>query len=223
MAEVIVFDVNETLLDLAALDPHFTRMFGDPALRREWFSQVLQCALVSTLTGHYHDFTRVGAAALHMLAGRYGVSLTAADSNAIAATMRHLPPHPEVPAALATLSSGGRRLAALTNSPPSVMSEQLAHAGLAVFFERQLSVERVHRLKPALEIYHNTARELGVKPPAMMMVSAHGWDLAGAISAGCATAFVARAGQVLDPLYPAPQIIGADLREVADQILRSEA
>ena len=29
MARVCVFDVNETLLDLRALDAHFARMFGD--------------------------------------------------------------------------------------------------------------------------------------------------------------------------------------------------
>ncbi len=31
MAPLIAFDVNETLLDLAALDPLFARIFGDPA------------------------------------------------------------------------------------------------------------------------------------------------------------------------------------------------
>jgi hypothetical protein len=29
MGRVQVFDVNETLLDLAGLDPHFERAFGD--------------------------------------------------------------------------------------------------------------------------------------------------------------------------------------------------
>ena len=51
MARVCVFDVNETLLDLAALDPLFGRAFGDPGVRRAWFQQVLQSALVATVTG----------------------------------------------------------------------------------------------------------------------------------------------------------------------------
>lgn len=34
MPRVIVFDVNETLLDLAALDPAFKRVFGDVAARK---------------------------------------------------------------------------------------------------------------------------------------------------------------------------------------------
>jgi 2-haloacid dehalogenase len=45
------------------------------------------------------------------------------------------------------------------------------------------------------------------------------WDVAGAAAAGCATAFVARPGKVLDPLVERPEIVGADLAEVADAIL----
>ena len=52
---VLVFDVNETLLDLGALDPHFARVFGDAAVRREWFATMLQSALLLTVTGPYFD------------------------------------------------------------------------------------------------------------------------------------------------------------------------
>ena len=51
MARVCVFDVNETLLDLGALDPHFEQIFGDAGVRRAWFLQLLQSALVATVTG----------------------------------------------------------------------------------------------------------------------------------------------------------------------------
>ncbi len=36
---LLVFDVNETLLDLEALAPHFARMFGERSSLREWFAQ----------------------------------------------------------------------------------------------------------------------------------------------------------------------------------------
>ena len=51
MRRVQVFDVNETLLDLAAMDPHFQRIFGDPGVRVGWFTQMIQSALVATVTG----------------------------------------------------------------------------------------------------------------------------------------------------------------------------
>lgn len=50
MPRVCVFDVIETMLDLQALDPQFQRIFGDAAARQEWFQQLLQSALVATVT-----------------------------------------------------------------------------------------------------------------------------------------------------------------------------
>jgi NAD(P)-dependent dehydrogenase (short-subunit alcohol dehydrogenase family) len=52
------------MLDLQALDPHFQRIFGDAAARQEWFQQLLQSALVATVTNAYADFGAVGKAAL---------------------------------------------------------------------------------------------------------------------------------------------------------------
>ena len=49
---IIVFDVNETLLDVGALAPHFQRAFGDGDLFREWFSTLLLYSEVATLAGH---------------------------------------------------------------------------------------------------------------------------------------------------------------------------
>ena len=55
------------------------------------------------------------------------------------------------------------------------------------------------------------------------LVAAHSWDIAGALSAGCQAAFVARPGMVLSPLGRGPAIIGPDLASVADQIIAADA
>ena len=68
MRRVQVFDVNETLLDLAGLDPHFERVFGDAGTRRGWFMQMIQSALVATVTGAYSTFGQIAMAALAMTA-----------------------------------------------------------------------------------------------------------------------------------------------------------
>lgn len=222
MPRVCVFDVNETLLDLVALDPPFERAFGRPGVRREWFGQFLQSAFVSTITDTYVDFGTIGRAALEMVARRNGVEFAADDRDAILGTMRTLPPHPEVAAALGRLRDGGLRLAALTNSTEAVATAQLTNAGLARFFERILSADAARRLKPAREPYEMAARELGVGIGELRLVAAHAWDITGALRAGAAAAFVARPGIVLDPLAPPPDIVGADLSEVADRILEVE-
>ncbi|MQM39684.1 (S)-2-haloacid dehalogenase [wastewater metagenome] len=219
MPQTIVFDVNETLLDLAALDPVFERLFGDAGARREWFAQVLQSAMTVTLTGRYEDFSTVGAAALSMVAQRRGVTLERAGRQDVAAGMRRLPPHPEVADALARLRDAGFPLVALTNSAPEVMRDQLAHAGLSPLLDAMHSVDAARALKPARAVYDTAARLIGERPAALTMVAAHGWDIAGAMSTGWQGAFIARPGQVPEALFPAPTIIAADLAEAADALI----
>jgi 2-haloacid dehalogenase len=223
MARVCLFDVNETLLDLGALDPHFERAFGDASVRRSWFLQVLQSALVATVTGAYSDFGAVGGAALDMTAERLGVRLSEEDRRSIVGGIRELPPHPEVPAALDLLRDAGLRLAALTNNTAEVAEAQLANAGLSDRFEKILSADAVRRLKPAPEPYRAAAEALGVETSQVRLVAAHAWDVAGAMRAGCAAAFVARPGMVLDPLAEPPDVVGADLSAVAASIIAAEA
>jgi 2-haloacid dehalogenase len=222
MARVCVFDVNETLLDLKALDAPFARVFGDASARQAWFAQMIQSALVATVTDAYATFGAIGNAALQMTAARRGVTLAQADGDQILGGIRTLPPHPEVPESLARLRRAGLRLAALTNSTLQVAKDQLTHAGLADSFEQILSADMVQRLKPAPEPYHMAAERMGVSISEIRLIAAHAWDIAGALRAGCAAAFIARPGMVLDPLAPQPDIVGADLREVADQILGVE-
>ena len=219
-SKVIVFDVNETLLDLRVLDPHFEEVFGSGALRAQWFALVLQVSFVGALTGAYVDFTSAQRAALQMLAERENVSVSEAEADRIVGGMRELPPHPEVPAALQRLRSAGLPLVALTNSIAEVAEAQLTHAGLRELFDHVISADSVAHLKPAPEPYREVADVTAVALADLRLVAAHHWDVTGALRAGCAAAFVARPGAVLNPLGPQPDVIAPDLDGVADLILR---
>lgn len=222
MSRVIVFDVNETLLDLRALETHFQRVFGDAAVVQAWFAQVLQSALAATVTDAYMDFGAIGGEALDITASRLDVDLSADDRADILGGMLTLPPHVEVPESLAQLRDAGLRLATLTNSAEGAARAQLTNAGLIAYFERVLSVEAVRRFKPAPETYRMAAERLGVEIDQIRLVAAHDWDVAGALRVGCAAAFIARPGMVLGPSAERPDIIGKDLREVTNQILEVE-
>jgi len=222
MARVLVFDVNETLLDLKALDPHFERIFGDGTVRGLWFSQFIQSALVTIVTDAYTPFGQIGMAALDMVAARRNIIVQAEDKQVIAQTLSNLPPHAEVAVSLQRLKDAGMRLAALTNSTLQVAETQLTNAGLRELFEQVFSADEVKRLKPAPEPYRMTAERMGVSVQQVRLVAAHAWDIAGAMRTGCAGAFIARPGAVLDPIAPRPDIIGADLREVTEQIIQVE-
>ena len=181
MARVVVCDVNGTLLDLAALDPVFGRLFGRAGARREWFEQVLQTALVATVTGVYADFGAVGMAALEMVSARQGVPISDDARDAVREGMRRLPAHADTHPALERLRDAGFRLAALTNNPLDVVEAQLENAGLSDLFEQVLSADMVKRLKPAAEPYRMAAERLRVPVEQLRLVAAHSWDVAGAM------------------------------------------
>ena len=220
MKRVCVFDVNETLLDVAALDSLFERAFGDDAVRRLWFNQMLQSAFVATITDAYATFGEAAAGALKMTEERQGAGISEEDRREILGGLRDLPPHPEVPDSLDRLREAGFRLATLTNSTQEVAEAQIENAGLTDKFEKILSADTAKRLKPAPAPYRMAARTLGVPERGMRLVAAHAWDVAGALRTGCAAAFVAR--QPFDPLVERPDVFGADLAEVVDDIMAAE-
>ncbi|CAN5710316.1 haloacid dehalogenase type II [soil metagenome] len=222
MPRVCVFDVNETLLDLQALDPHFERVFGDASVRQEWFGQMIQSALVSIVTDAYSDFGSIGGAALQMTAERHEVELSEEDQNSILTTVPQLPPHPEVREALDRLRDAGFRLATLTNSTQQVADQQMENSGLGEYFEQMLSADEVQHLKPAPEPYHLAAEKLDVEIGEIRLIAAHAWDVAGALRTGCAAAFVGRPGKAPDPLVETPDVMGDDLLEVAEGIIAAE-
>jgi 2-haloacid dehalogenase len=220
MPGALAFDVNETLLDLGALDPVFERVLGSSELRRTWFATMLQLAMRTTITGPYARFGDCAMAALDVVAAQRGVTLTDGDRASVRDGMTQLPPHPEVRDALIRLRDAGVRIATLTNSTQAVADAQLRYAGLRDLFELSLSADDAGRLKPAPEPYQMAAERLGIPLGAMTLVAAHAWDVAGAGRAGAATAFVARPGQVLDALVgPAPDLVAGDLTELADRVL----
>lgn len=219
MKRVLVFDVNETLLDMSALDPHFQRVFGDAEVRVEWFQTMLQSAFLTTITGPYKPFGEHFRAALAIAALRRDLRVSPEDERAILGGVRTLPAHQDVRPALERLRSAGFRLAALTNSTTEVEEDQLRNAKLADLFEKALSADSGKRLKPAAEAYLNASRELGVPPGEIRMVAAHVWDVQGALRAGCAAAFVERPGVVWNPLLERPDIVGSDLGEIAERVI----
>ena len=222
MPRVIVFDLIGTLLDLRALDPYFERFFGDAAVRKEWFMQTLQLAMAAMLTNAYEDFGVQADTGLEITARHYKVSMLGEEKNLILSTLRKLRPYPEVAQSLKRLRDAGLRLATLTNSTAQAAEAQLTHAGLRDHFEQVISADEIHCFKPSPEVYHQAARRLSVEPGQVRLVAAHDWDVTGALRAGCAAAFVARPGQVMNPFGPQPDIKGADLGEVAEQILAVE-
>lgn len=219
---VLVFDVNETLLSLDRLRPDFDQMSGAHALDL-WFAQVLQLAFVSTILDDYKDFSVHAQAALKMTEAALGTRPDPQRHSRILRTMSELEPHADARPALELLKDRGFRLVTLTNSSQSVANKQLANAGLAGMFEKIYSVESVRKFKPHPATYAFVAADINVAPEQMILVAAHGWDIAGATSAGLGAAFVARPGKTLSQYQVQPEIRAADLGEAARMLIETYA
>lgn len=215
---VLVFDVNETLIDIESIAPLFERIFGDRRTMREWFNQLVMYSMTATLASNYVDFFTLGQGILQMLAKIHDAHVTDDDIDDIKHAMLTMPAHPDVKGGLKKLRENGFRLVTLTNSPPNPDGPSpLEHAGLADFFERQFSVEACRTFKPAPTVYRYVSDKLAVAPAECMMVAAHVWDTVGAQAAGYGGALITRPGNALLPVsgLRQPDIVAQDLHELA--------
>ena len=218
----IVFDVNETLLDLETMTPVFERIFHEKLAMRLWFANLIMYSEALTLADVYVPFTDIGAAALQMLADTRGVRITAADKKDLTDHFSTMPPYPEVPQALRNLRAAGFRLYTLTDNLLEVQGRQLTHGGIIDLFDDRFSVDspEVRRHKPAPEAYAYVQNKLGLPAAQMFMIACHTWDTLGAVAAGWGAALIKRPGNDVLPVGPQPTIVGNDLTDVTDQLVR---
>jgi 2-haloacid dehalogenase len=217
---IIVFDVNETLLDLEAIRPTFDRIFNDPAAMRLWFANLITYSEALTLAGVYVPFTDIGAAVLRMVAATRGISISDADGAELTDRFASMPPHPEVPTALRRLRDHGFRLFTLTDNTLEISGRQLEKAGIIDLFERRFSVdETARRHKPAPQAYKSVASTLELDPGDICLIACHVWDTIGAVAAGWQAGLILRTGNAPLDVGPQPNYIGHDLAAIVDQLV----
>ena len=216
---LIVFDVNETLLDLRTMEPTFERIFGDKKDMRLWFADLILYSAALTVAGCYVPFTDIGAAVMKMLADTRGIKINDNDKKELTDKFSTMPPHPEVPAALRKLRSAGFRLFCLTDNLLEVQTRQLTHGGIVDLFERRFSADGVKHHKPSPQAYAYVEKELAVKPSQLCLIACHTWDTLGAVAAGWQGALIKRVGNDVLGVGPQPHIVGNDLDDVAEQLI----
>src|ERR1700747_2413385 len=104
---LIVFDVNETLLDLQTMEPIFERIFGERQAMHLWFANLIMYSAALTVASCYVPFTDIGAAVMKMLADTRGIEITDTDKQELTEKFSTMTPLPEVPAALRKLRDAG--------------------------------------------------------------------------------------------------------------------
>jgi len=221
-APILVFDVNETLLDITTLEPLFERVFADPLVLREWFAQLILYSQSMTLSGLYTPFGELAIGTLKMLASIHGKAVDERDITELQQRLGSMPAYAEVEPALERLREAGFRLVTLTNSATGSSPSALERSGLGRFFERSFSVAAVEKFKPAADVYQHVARELAVETSDLCLVACHLWDTLGAQAAGCKAAFITLPGNAMLPAagVPVPDIVAAEFADLAEQIIQ---
>ena len=216
---LIVFDVNETLLDLETMESTFERIFGRKDAMRFWFANFIMYSAALTVAGCYVPFTDIGGAVMKMMADASHIKITDADRKELTEKFSTMPPHAEVPAALRKLRSAGFRLFTLTDNLLEVQTRQLTHGCIVEEFERRFSADGVKHHKPSREAYGYVEKELGTKPSDMCLIACHTWDTLGAVAAGWEAALIKRPGNDVLGVGPQPHIVGDTLDDVANQLI----
>lgn len=222
MRDTVLFDINETTLDLEPLRPRFASAFKSEIALAEWFGRLLQASTVCALTGVKTSFRDLAAAGLDRSAALFGVSLAAEAKDELLTGFSDLQAHPDVIPALRELRRSGRRTVAFSNSSSSLLARQIEGAGLEAHFDALISVEEVGSFKPDARVYRYATEKMDRPPDEVRLVAAHDWDVHGALSAGLLGAFIARSSIPYHPAYRRPTVEARSMSEVVAKILAED-
>lgn len=217
---VIVFDVNETLSDMAPMARRFTDVGVPGLLAKVWFAGLLRDGFALAASGGQETFAWLARSGLEGLLAGADLNRPAAEAaDHILAGFSDLTVHPDVPDGVRLLREGGLRLVTLSNGSADVADRLLTKAGIRDEFERLLSVEDAPAWKPAPAAYAYAARACSVPIGQMLLVAVHPWDIHGARQAGMRTGWIARQRAPYPGYFADPDLHAADLSVLAGQIL----
>lgn len=217
--DALVFDLYGTLLEIASVGRAAAAVTDDPARFVDlWRQKQLEYTWLRSLMGRYQDFWAVTGDALDYTLDRLGVEVDDTGRERLLGAWLDVAPYPEVPDALARLAP--RTLAVLSNGNPRMLDEGLAAGGLSKAITHVISVHELAMYKPHPSVYALAERDLGLPPERMLFVSSNPWDVAGARSFGLPVAWVNRAGAPMERLGETPDLVVADLADLAAAVTR---
>lgn len=216
---LLIFDVNETLSNMAPMSQRFEDVGAPAHLAKTWFAGLLRDGFALTSVGTSEPFARIALEALRVTL--HDLPLSRGTEDAVQHIMdgfTSLPVHADVPDGIRVLGGLGIRLVTLSNGSASVAEALFDRAGIRGHFEALLSVEDAGLWKPAAGAYAYALERSGVDPMDAMLVAVHPWDIDGAARAGLATAWINRAGGPYPDYFRAPDLSPRSLAELADQL-----
>ena len=221
--DTVLFDINETVLDLSPLKPKFETALGDRNLVATWFAMLLHASTVCALTGVKTSFAELAGVVLGRLAALNGRALSQSERSNVLGTFSSLAPLPDVQPASKSQQSHGYRTVAFSNSSRDLLAKQIGNSGLAPYFDFVLSVEDTGSFKPDIKVYEFAAAQLDRQISDLRLVAAHDWDTHGAMTAGMQGAFLDRDGAPYNPLYRRPDLVEMTMGALAASVIAADS
>jgi 2-haloacid dehalogenase len=212
--DVVAFDVNETLFDLAPVRSALVEAGQPGELLPTVFARTLLTGFAAAVVGDWCRFRDAFDAALAQVTDLDGPS-----RSRVADAFGELSPHPDVEPALRRLTEAGVRVVTLSHGSPGVAEAGLERGGVAQLVERSLSSESIRVWKPSPAAYLWAAGCCEVPPDRMALVAAHGWDVQGAQHAGLTGAWFPRSERTYPAVYEKPHVAAGDLTSAVDALL----
>jgi 2-haloacid dehalogenase len=216
---LLVFDVNETLSDMAPMANRFEDVGLPASLAKTWFASLLRDGFAVTAAGGTEKFADLGAEGLRVMLAGHDLDRSVEDAvEHVMAGFTELEVHPDVPDGIRALHDLDIRLVTLSNGAASVAARLLEGAGLRRHFEALLSVEDAGAWKPAPASYAYALDVCRVEAEDAMLVAVHPWDTHGARRAGLASAWINRTGGHHPTYFARPDLEVSSLTALAEML-----
>jgi 2-haloacid dehalogenase len=215
----LVFDVLDTLFPLGPLEWRFREAGIPRVLMTRWCDHLMRDAFALSLLGEARTFEEVARGALRDITGN---QLAPAAEDVIIDGLSRLEPRREAAPALESARGAGIRTAVLGHGGSEVIGLLLERSGLRLETLTDQHGDgngRPRAWKPAVEPYLSAARALEVPPDRLGLVTAHGWDAAGARRAGLVTGWSAHLEGRFPSVFARPDVEGRDLSQTVELLL----
>ena len=213
----LAFDYYGTVADKhglgSVIDEHVRGIDGY-GLAKLWFQTCQRYCFQNGMMGRYAPWSELSARALDYAAAELGVRLPDDVRDRLLAADGEAPIYPEAASALERLA-GKFALYVLSMGTEGMIRASQRRAGIDRLFRGVITTTGDRVYKPSLAAYDVGVREIGLDAVAIGFVSGNSFDVIGAKNYGFPTIWVRRYGQPLDGLGLEPDLVVADLADLA--------
>ena len=218
MARLVILDVNGTLFPLDPVQERLAAV-GLPEALDLWFTRILRDGLAHAAAGTLAAFADLARHHLVAMGEERGRTIDDEAVDEVLAGFEQTRPHADVAPALRLLDEHGVTVVTLTNGTVEITRSLLERAGLDGLVAATYDVAMAGVWKPAAAAYGFVLDGHGVAASDAALVAIHPWDLHGAAAAGLATGWVNRDGARYPAPMATPDVQGASMVDVVDELL----